>query len=203
MTYFGEQLPQENLKYAHEVLLRETESRMHPKEDHATLAICDGIVINITDENGSYRYDIHGVLPSSLKTGEGYRSVHVGKLSTLNHEGMLTTMSIAQKLTGSSAPVDIIIDEKGRPVHLEERYGAIWSVRDIQQPDAMTIYEINSMLQRSSSLFMPVDELQDIFTQQNRDNNRKWDAMTRDGYDTQSAQSRVQQLLSWLAMLRS
>lgn len=202
MSNFGEQLPQEDCAYAREQLVREIESRMHPKEGFATLAVCDGIVAKITDEGASYRIDIHGVLPSELKPGEAYRSIQVGKPSAVNYDGMSATMSIVTKFSDYSFTSDVAIDDNGRPLYLERRYDANWGIRYLDEPQASIITEMNGKLARSSSVFLPEEELYDMFAKPSKVNYRKWQSLTQPE-SSPVGNSKLQKFLSRLALLRS
>lgn len=179
MSNFGERLPQEDLAFAYTQLVQATESRIHPREDYATLAVYNGLVIKITDEGGSFRYDIHGNNPSDLKVGETYRSIQVCKPSAVHHDGMLAAMTIVTKLSDNPFSSDVVIDDNGIPMYLEHRYGANWGIRYLDEPQAMTIAEMSRILERSSSVFLPEQELQAIFTESTKDNYRKWQSLSQ------------------------
>lgn len=204
MRYIGESYPQERLALAHGALINATESRMHPGEGYETLAVYDGIVVRMSNEGASYRYDFHGVQPALLKTGEGYRSFSVNKLDAMYGDTQVARMSLITKLSTSYHPkMDIALDESGQIVHYEHKYTASWSVRDLQQPPLSAIEELNNFLGRSLSVFMPQEELQDIFSNPTKQNQRKWDTIPQLAYGEQARISKMQQLLSRIAMLRS
>lgn len=202
MSNFGERLPQEDLAFAYAQLVQATEYRIHPREDYATLAVFDGLVIKITDEGVSYRYDIHGNNPSELKMGETYRSIQVSKPSAVYHDGMIAEMAIVTKLSDHLFSSDVVIDDNGNRIHLERRYGTNWSIRSLDEPQVMTIAEMSRILERSSSVFLPEQELQEMFTESTKDNYRKWQSLTRTESTTTGNSSRIQKILSRLALLR-
>jgi hypothetical protein len=203
MRYIGESYPQERLALAHGALINATESRMHPGEGQETLAIYDGIVVRISDEGAAYRYDLHGVQPCLLKPGERYRSIAVNKLTAINGDTPVAKMSLMRKLSGIQPRTDVVVDDFGQIAYFEHRYDASWSMQDLEQPPLSTIEELNGLLNRSLSVFMPQEELQDIFSNPTKQNQRKWDTIPQLAYGEQARISKMQQLLSRIAMLRS
>ena len=203
MRYTGESFPQDSLAVAHATLIDATESRMHPGEGQETLAIYDGIVVRISDEGAAYRYDLHGVQPCLLKPGERYRSIAVNKLTAINGDTPVAKMSLMRKLSGIQPRTDVVVDDFGQIAYFEHRYDASWSMQDLEQPPLSTIEELNGLLNRSLSVFMPQEELQDIFSNPTKQNQRKWDTIPQLAYGEQARISKMQQLLSRIAMLRS
>jgi len=204
MSNFGERLPQENLEYAHAQLVQNIASRIHPSEEYATLAPCNGLVINITDQGDSYRLDIHGGLPADLKTGELYRSIIVYKPDTADQHGRLATTTIVKKHSDNTTSDGVIIDVYGRPIYLERRYDANWGITETVQPEDRTIAEIHSMLQRSSSAFLPVEQVQAMFSQSNKETRRQWQSLSNpESVHKGATTTPTQALLGWIAGLRS
>lgn len=203
MRYIGESYPQERLALAHGALINATESRMHPGEGQETLAIYDGIVVRISDEGAAYRYDLHGVQPCLLKPGERYRSIAVNKLTAINGDTPVAKMSLMRKLSGIQPRTDVVVDDFGQIAYFEHRYDASWSMQDLEQPPLSTIEELNGLLNRSLSVFMTQEELQDIFSNPTKQNQRKWEKIPQLAYGEQARISKMQQLLSRIAMLRS
>ncbi len=203
MRYIGESYPQERLALAHGALIDATESRMHPGEGQETLAIYDGIVVRISDEGAAYRYDLHGVQPCLLKPGEQYRSIAVNKLTAINGDTPIAKMSLMRKLSGIQPRTDVVVDDFGQIAYFEHRYDASWSMQDLEQPPLSTIEELNGLLNRSLSVFISQEELQDIFSNPTKQNQRKWEKIPQLAYGEQARISKMQQLLSRIAMLRS
>ncbi len=203
MRYIGESYPQERLALAHGALIDATESRMHPGEGQETLAIYDGIVVRISDEGAAYRYDLHGVQPCLLKPGEQYRSIAVNKLTAINGDTPIAKMSLMRKLSGIQPRTDVVVDDFGQIAYFEHRYDASWSMQDLEQPPLSTIEELNGLLNRSLSVFISQEELQDIFSNPTKQNQRKWEKIPQLAYGEQARTSKMQQLLSRIAMLRS